>query len=223
MIATPFRVLKTQTIRPRRTDLFLIKSIIPSRPMLGWGTKQGLERILKGHKFGIIQRILNANTFQSLCAAIGFVEVNWALFEQSLDSAALIIYQSLGGNKIDRGLPRAYSAKSKFLRKAFNKIILLRPLETEATGILDRADKLSRTRHDLTHGVVTHTKARSGRFDFAKIDYVRSGHDYRDFSFHFAAFPALAKELLTLGTDTTLLGIKIFRIEQRLLRHLGAG
>lgn len=216
MRAIPFRVLKTQTIGPRRTDLFLMQSIIPSRPMLGWGTKQGLARVLKEPKFEIIQRILSANTFQSLCAAIGFVEVNWALFEQSIDSAALIIHQSLGGNKIDRELPRAYSGKSRFLRKAFNKITLLRPLENEATGILDRADKLSHTRHDLTHGVVTHTEARNGRFDFSKIDYVRSGHAYRDFSFHFAAFPALAKDLLALGDATTRLGIKIAQIEERL-------
>lgn len=161
----------------------------------------------------------DADDFRSLCAAIGFVEVNWALFEQSLDFIVLVAHGDLGGNVIEKELPRSYSRKVTFLKKAFSKIVVLNPLKTEAAEILCRGDKLSKTRHDLMHGVVTHIKSVEGRYTFAKIDYVGDGHAYRDFVFNAEDFPSLADELLHLGRQATGLGVKVDEIEQRLAKR----
>lgn len=156
----------------------------------------------------------DADDFQALCAAIGFVEVNWALFEQSLDCIVLTAYRDLGGNAIQKDLPRSYSSKVKFLKKAFSKVAVLNPLKVEATEILNRSDELSKTRHDLMHGVVMHVEAVDGRYTFSKIDYVGHSHSYRDFAFRPEDFPSLAEDLLRLGAETTRLGIKIDEIER---------
>ncbi|MCA3171424.1 MAG: hypothetical protein ING25_00005 [Burkholderiales bacterium] len=154
--------------------------------------------------------------FQSLCAAIGFVEINWALFEQSLDCIVLSAHRDLGGSAIDKNLPRSYSSKAKFLRKAFSKVEALNPLKEEAEEVLSHSDELSTKRHDLMHGVVTHVKAVDGCYTFSKIDYVGQDHSYREFVFSPEDFPTLADCLLSLGAQTTRLGVKVDEIAQRL-------
>lgn len=161
----------------------------------------------------------DADDFQSLCAAIGFVEVNWALFEQSLDFIVLTAYRDLGGAVLEKELPRSYSRKVKFLKKAFSRVPYLNPLKGEAIEILNRGDELSKTRHDLMHGVVTHVNAVDGRYTFSKLDYVGHGHGYRDFVFSPEDFPGLANDLLHLGAQTTRLGVKVDEIEQRLAKR----
>lgn len=80
---------------------------------------------------------------------------------------------------------------------------------------MNRSKELSQSRHDLTHGVVTHIKAVDGRYTFSKIDYVGQGHTYRDFVFNPEDFPKLAEDLLRLGAETTRLGLKLDEIQQR--------
>ena len=48
------------------------------------------------------------DNFQSLCAAIGFVVVNWALAEQSLDYTVETIYKECGGNTLEKQLPQSF-------------------------------------------------------------------------------------------------------------------
>ncbi len=156
--------------------------------------------------------------FQSLCTVIGFVEVNWALFEQSLDCIVLTVHRDLGGSAIEKRPPKVYKAKSAFLKKAFNKVIVLNPLKSEANALLDKSDVLAARRNDLTHGVVTHTEIKDGVYNFSKIDYIGPDHCYRDFTFDPNDFPTLAQELLDLGGEVTRLGLKVNEIEQRLSR-----
>lgn len=154
--------------------------------------------------------------FQSLCTVIGFVEVNWALFEQSLDCIVLTVYRELGASAIEKKLPKTYKSKSNFLKKAFSKVVVLNSLKTEANTLLEKSDALATRRNDLTHGVVTHTEIKDGVYSFSKIDYVGSDHSYRDFAFDPNDFPTLAQELLDLGGKVTRLGLKVNEIEQRL-------
>ena len=152
--------------------------------------------------------------FQALCTAIGFVEVNWALFEQSLDHMVITIHRDLGGATFVNELPRSYSNKVKFLRKAFSRIPSLQSLKDNAKQVLEKSKELSKHRHDLTHGVVTHTELKDGRYNFSKIDYSGTEHQYRDFVFDPNTFPRLAQELLDLGTLTASLGLKVEQITQ---------
>lgn len=154
--------------------------------------------------------------FQSLCTVIGFVEVNWALFEQSLDCIVLTTHRELGASTFEKRLPKTYKAKSAFLKKAFNTLVVLNPLKNEASALLEKSDVLADKRNDLTHGVVTHTEIKDGVYNFSKIDYIGSDHIYRDFAFDPNDFPVLAQELLDLGGEVTRLGLKVNEIEHRL-------
>ncbi len=154
--------------------------------------------------------------FQSLCTVIGFVEVNWALFEQSLDCIVLTVHRELGASAIEKKLPKTYKAKSDFLKKAFSKVAVLNSLKSEANALLDKSDVLAIKRNDLTHGVVTHTEIKDGVYNFSKIGYVGSDYSYRDFAFDPYDFPTLAQELVNLGGEVTQLGMKVNEIEQRL-------
>lgn len=160
----------------------------------------------------------DVSDFQSLCTVIGFVEVNWALFEQSLDCIVLIVHRELRASAIEKRLPKTYAAKSEFLRKAFSHVAVLNPLRTDAKALLDKSDVLAKRRNDLTHGVVTHVELKDGAYNFSKIDYVGSDHSYRDFLFDPNEFPTLAQELLDLGGEVTRLGLKVNEVEQRLSR-----
>jgi len=156
--------------------------------------------------------------FHSFCAALGFVEVNWALFEQNIDHWVSIIFGSLGGRAISWEIPRPFSAKAKFLRRSFNKIPLLHAYTNDATMILQRADALAQTRNDLMHGVVTHIRPIRGEYRLSKIDYEKERHVYREVVFAIRAFPKLAQDLVDLGTDAAHLGLKLLALEARLRR-----
>jgi len=154
--------------------------------------------------------------FQSLCTAIGFIEVNWALFEQSLDCIVLIAHHDLGGIAFQKQLPTGYSGKSSFLRKAFSNILALSALKKDAIEILDKSDVISKKRNDLTHGVVTRLEAKDGVYHFSKIDNFKSEHRYRDFVFNPADFPNLTEELVDLCAKASDLGLRVDEIDQRL-------
>lgn len=217
MHTTPRRILKTQSIRARRTDLLLLKHLLPSRPIFNWGAKAALSRNLKQHRFERIREILGAGDFRTLCAAIGFFDVNWALFEQSFDRSVEVVHQSLGGSTINKSIPRQYKQKSDFMRKAAMGIASLTPLQEELISLLDRADALADLRNDLIHGVVTQIESSDGRYKFIKADYGPLEHIYREFTFDTACFPKLVKELQALGAAMPRLGMRVNQIEAHLL------
>ncbi len=159
---------------------------------------------------------IDVRDFQSLCTAIGFIELNWARFEQSLDCISQIAHRHLGGIALQKQLPTSYSGKSSFLRKAFSNIFVLSSLKKDAIEILDKSDVFSKKRNDLTHGVVTHLETKDGVYHFSKIDNFNSEHRYRDFVFNPADFPNLTDELLDLCVKASDLGLRVDEIEQRL-------
>jgi hypothetical protein len=154
----------------------------------------------------------DVSDFQSLCTVIGFVEVTWALFEQSLDCIVLNTHRDLGASAIEKRLPKNYAAKSAFLKKAFANVIVLNPLKSEAYALLDKSDVVAKKRNDLTHGVLTRVEMKDGVYSFSKIDYVGFDHSYRDFSFDPNDFPILAEELMDLGIEVTRLGLKVNKL-----------
>ena len=68
---------------------------------------------------------MEIDDFSSLCTAIGFVVVNWAVAEQSLDFTVETIYAKCAGNTMEKRLPRSFQHKVKFLRKAFSTRVAL--------------------------------------------------------------------------------------------------
>lgn len=144
--------------------------------------------------------------FRSLCAAIGFVVVNWALAEQSLDFTVETIYNKCAGNTFEKQLPRSFQRKVKFLRKAFRTSVALHVYAEDGNKLLDRMVPLAQQRHDLVHGVVVSIETVNGRFPIDKLDYQAQEHIMRRIEFDPNTFDGLTQELLNLGKDLTFFG-----------------
>jgi hypothetical protein len=144
--------------------------------------------------------------FQSLCAAIGFIVVNWALAEQSLDFTVETIYNKCAGNTLAKELPRPFRRKVDFLRKAFQTSVALQIYAEDGNRLLDRMEALATQRNDLVHGVVISIETTNGRFPIDKLDYQAQEHIMRRVEFDPNTFDDLAAELLSLGKDLTIFG-----------------
>jgi len=144
--------------------------------------------------------------FRSLCAAIGFVVVNWALAEQSLDFMVETIYNKCAGNTIEEQLPHSFQRKVKFLRKAFRTRVALQIYAEDGNKLLNCMVPLAQQRHDLVHGVVVSIESVNGRFPIDKLDYQAQEHIMRRIDFDPNAFDGLVQELLNLGRDLTRFG-----------------
>jgi hypothetical protein len=144
--------------------------------------------------------------FRSLCASIGFVVVNWALAEQSLDFTVETIYTQCAGHTIEKQLPRAFQRKVEFLRKAFRTSAALHVYVEDGNNLLDRMVLLSKKRHDLVHGVVVSIESVNGRFPIDKLDYKAQEHIIRRIEFDPNTFDVLVDDLLKLGKDLTRFG-----------------
>src|SRR5712692_2378524 len=106
--------------------------------------------------------------YHALCAAIGFVVVNWAIAEQGLDGCVAIVFHNHDGKTIDQEIPRSLSRKVEFLKKCFKRFDSLAPIKDKALEILQRLTVLSDRRHDLVHGAITSVVSKNGVFEFAK-------------------------------------------------------
>ena len=149
------------------------------------------------------------DNFQSLCAAIGFVVVNWALAEQSLDYTVETIYKECGGNTLEKQLPQSFQRKVKFLRKMFRTSVALQRYADDGNKLLDRMVPLSKTRNDLIHGVVVSIEKVNGRFPIDKLDTQAQEHIVRRIEFDPSTFDTLTNELISLGKDLIVFGTSL--------------
>jgi hypothetical protein len=79
--------------------------------------------------------------FQSLCTTIGFVVVNWALAEQSLDFTVETIYKECAGSTIQKSCP--FTHKVEFLKKALRTRAALQVYAEDGIKLLDRMVTMS--------------------------------------------------------------------------------
>jgi hypothetical protein len=144
--------------------------------------------------------------FQSLCTLIGFVVVNWALAEQSLDFMVEMIYSKCAGHTLEKQLPHAFQRKIKFLRKAFRTSVALQAYAEEGNKLLDRMVPLAKQRHDLVHGVAVSIETVNGRFPIDKLDYDKQNQVMRRLEVDPHDFENLIDELIRLGHDLPIFG-----------------
>jgi hypothetical protein len=157
--------------------------------------------------------MLRDDEFLHFCASIGWVEVNWSLMESQLDrwcQVMYLIFKWRGKDGKEKEIPRPYGRKVRFLRGGFAKIPALKKYSADGVSVLDRADTLSDTRHDLTHGVITSIESKDGKYFLENRKIQRDGkHIVKDVVFNVRGFPALADKLADLGTDAIRLSHRL--------------
>lgn len=140
--------------------------------------------------------------FDALCQAVGFTVITWAHVEQILDMLIAIVFQSCGGDQINPKIPRNLMSKLDFMRKSLRKLDVLQPFQDWGLDLMDRISNMKQQRHDLVHGVITSSAPSvDGIFEFRRLDAKETMHHIKQSDFDLKKFPALAKELVGLGTD----------------------
>ena len=195
-----------------------IKTLLPlkktiGRPSVnGWLGRKAFNRT-KGRKFGDLAILLDDDEFRSFCSAIGWVEVNWALMEQNFDRWIQVIFRKLNGASIESEPPKAFNKKAVFLRKAFNTIPQLSTYKGEVLAILNGATKLSTTRNDLTHAVITSMKPVNGKYELKNFKLqIDATHTIKDVIFDVRDFLALSLELARLGSDSLHISARLLEV-----------
>jgi uncharacterized protein YozE (UPF0346 family) len=158
----------------------------------------------KGKRFALLCKMLDDKKFMAFCAAIGFVEIHWALFESQMDRWVEVSYNVIKFRWKGQEAPTTYARKSDWLTQAFTTNKRLTQFRTRGLDILSRAKTLSVTRHNLTHGTIT------GVEPVALFHYIlenrrlnRTGqHSFNEFKFDARSFPKLSKDFERLVSDS---------------------
>lgn len=198
-------------VRQNRKTVEPIKKLI--RPALYTWTGNLAFKRYRVKRFGNLPLMLRDDDFLHFCAAIGWVEVNWALYENQLVHWCQVIFIKLrwrGANGKEHTMPKPYNAKVRFLRSGFSKIPALRKFCVEGIAILDRGEALAETRHNLTHGVITSVESKGGIFMLENRRTRPDGrHTVKNVEFNVRDFPTLADNLVVLGRDAIRLSSRI--------------
>ena len=139
---------------------------------------------------------------ETLFKAVGFVVVQWASAEQSLDMLVVGIFHCCKSDSLPKRRPRNLEPKVELLQKCFSQLPELSQFKTEAGSLLPRFLAAGKIRNDLVHGAIADLESTGGTFTFAKLDLEPTiGHSVRAVRLSEAEWPAFRKELLHLGKD----------------------
>jgi len=139
---------------------------------------------------------------ETLFKAVGFVVVQWASAEQSLDTLVAAIFHCCKNDSLLKQRPRNLKPKVALLEKCFSQLPELSQFKTEASRLLPRFLAAGKIRNDLVHGAIADLESTGGTFTFAKLDTEPTiGHSVRTVHLSQAEWPTFRKELLHLGKD----------------------
>ena len=199
-------------IKRNRRAIALLKD--PPRPAVHTWVAHKVFNRTKGKRYADLVMILRDDKFEAFCSAIGWVEVNWALYENQLTHWCQLMWVTLNwhgrGRSEEIRIPRAYSRKERYLRAAFKALPQVAQFKDDAIEILDRTRVLAEVRDDLTHGVITHMEPIHGKFFLSGLQLKDDGtHSTRDIVFDSKGFPELAEKIVKLGRDALDLSRRI--------------
>ena len=136
----------------------------------------------------------------SICSAVGFITINWALMERQLDSCIYLIHTDLGGVEGHIEKPRAFKKKTNYLHKAFTHITELNQYKDNALKLVKMANTISYTRNNFTHGTIEKLDDTVLTINTLNL---KDGYRSESRSFDFKQFPKLAGDLEDLVTQWT--------------------
>lgn len=147
-------------------------------------------------------RVLMADIPESelpaLCAAVGFVTINWALMERQMDNIIHFSFDSLGGIPGHDRKPSTFKEKTKYITKAFNHTKEFVTHKENALQLTERAKSFSVMRHAFTHGALESIDG-----TVITINKLQTKKEYRvdSIKIDFKDFPAHAEEISGLVTE----------------------
>lgn len=107
--------------------------------------------------------------------AIGRATIAWATVEIPLDAIVGILFMKAGSDKYAAEVPRSLSNKIEFCRKCFKNLSVVADARETALPLLTQITNLSKSRHDLIHGIVDNfTPVRDGEIIIYRLVYEKT-------------------------------------------------
>lgn len=141
-------------------------------------------------------------SYESLCKTVGFVVLQFAHCEQSLECLVDALSLRCGGRKLPgrNRIPSKLSEKIKFVRECAEQLASLAQFKDELMTLADDFDAVLETRHNLVHGAIT-GNAVNGVFTFVRLKAHPDYHTGTLSHFDLHEFQALEATLRKLGVD----------------------
>lgn len=151
-------------------------------------------------------------TFESLLRTVGFVVVQWAHCEQSLELLVNTLFREHGGNKLPgrRRMPRPVSEKVAFVKECAAQIPSLASFKSEIDALASDFNAVLQTRHDLMHGALSDVPVSNGVYTFIRLDAHPDIHEVKEFHYDLKKFPALESSLMRLGARAPEIAKRVF-------------
>lgn len=150
----------------------------------------------------------------NLSKILGYLVINWGLFEFGLASVISTIYHRMGGKKIEPEIPIKLSRSAKLIRKCAKKIPALAPYLDEINWIAKEALRIAPKRNDLLHGyIASYEREKNHLLIFAKAT-----PDQNTKTVHVGTLLRItAEDLVGLGNDALALSKRTAELSHRLL------
>lgn len=183
-----------------------------------WLLGEGLA-VAKKYSVSVIKGIptgeVGIEFINNLSKALGYLVINWGLFEFGLASVLSIVYNQMGGKNIEPEIPIKLSRSAKFLRKCAQKIPALAPDREEINWISREALRIAPKRNDIIHGyIASYEPEKRDLLIFAKAT-----PDKKTKTVHVGTLLRItAEDLLNLGNDTLALSQRAATLSQRLMQ-----
>lgn len=151
-------------------------------------------------------------TFESLLRTVGFVVVQWAHCEQSLELLVNTLFLQFGGSILPgrKRMPKPLSGKIAFVKECAAQISSLASFKTELEALASDFEALLQTRHDLVHGALTDAPVLNGVFTFIRLEAHPDIHEVKEFQYDLKKFPALEASLVRLGAKAPKVARRVF-------------
>lgn len=143
------------------------------------------------------------SALHDLYGQVGFVVIQWAHCEQSLELLVNTLFRQFGGNNLPRRkrMPKQLSEKIAFVKECALQIPSLVLFRVELEALASSFEAITQKRHDLVHGALTNDSAINRVFTFTRLETYSDIHEVKEFQYDLNEFPSFAASLVRLGAD----------------------
>ena len=113
---------------------------------------------------------LEPKDFELICTLVGQIIVPFAILEASLNGIVEASYNGLGGNSLDKELPRSLSKSKAFLEKCIRRLPVLLPLKDSLQKLLNDTASEALIRNGVAHGYVSDFNPEKTQITFRQLE-----------------------------------------------------
>jgi hypothetical protein len=145
----------------------------------------------------------------ALSYAVGFIVINWALIEQSMDHCVRAIYRGCNGKCIRPRLPVSCKPKIEFLEASLKTLLQLEEFKEDGLMLLRDIADIADMRNNLVHGVIESIHSDSGVYTFNRLKTHPDSHSVLVFKFNLQTAPKFVARSQEVQTKIGMLATSL--------------